>query len=223
MLSIILVSLSLIAAGDDGRSSTPEDHSAYEAAKTQAGHDAKAHVRLALWCEAHGMSAERMKHLAMAVLYDPSNALARGLMGLVAYQGKWERPEAIQQEIQDDPTRHNLIREYLERRALAPRKPDAQARLATWCEQKGLKEQAIAHFTEAVRLDPSREATWRHLGYKKQGSRWIKADELAADRLAADRQRHADKQWEPKLKRLRESLESKDPARGPRQKRRSPS
>ena len=31
------------------------------------------------------MSAERMKHLALAVLYDPTNALARGLMGMVSY------------------------------------------------------------------------------------------------------------------------------------------
>ena len=190
------------------------DLPAYEAAKVQAGHDARAHVRLALWCESHGMSAERMKHLAMAVLYDPSNALARGLMGLVAYQGKWERPEASGSEIQDDPAYHDLIREYLERRAQTARKPDAQARLAAWCEQKGLKEQAIAHYSEAVRLDPSREAAWRHLGYKKQGDRWVKAEELAAERLEAERQRHADKQWEPKLKRLREGLEAKDAAPG---------
>jgi tetratricopeptide (TPR) repeat protein len=195
MLSMVLVCLSLIAAVDDGGSSTPKDLSAYEAAKTQAGHDAKAHVRLALWCEARGMSAERMKHLAMAVLYDPSNSLARGLMGLVAYQGKWARPEAVGREIENDPAYRDLIREYLERRAHTARKPDAQARLGTWCEQKGLKQQSIAHYAEAVRLDPSRVTTWRHLGYKKQGNRWVKADELTAERLEAEWQRHADKQW----------------------------
>ena len=46
-----------------------------------------AHVRLALWCESHGLTAERLKHLSLAVLYDPSNMLARGLMGLVALHG----------------------------------------------------------------------------------------------------------------------------------------
>ena len=35
-----------------------------EAALAQVGRDADAHVRLALWCEAHGLSAERLKHLA---------------------------------------------------------------------------------------------------------------------------------------------------------------
>ena len=44
-----------------------------------------------------------MKHLAMAVLYDPSNGLARGLMGLVAYQGKWARPDDVSRQVQDDP------------------------------------------------------------------------------------------------------------------------
>ena len=53
----------------------------YQAAKSTAGHDVDAHVRLALWCEAHGLIAERIKHLSLAVLYDPSNTLARGLMG----------------------------------------------------------------------------------------------------------------------------------------------
>jgi tetratricopeptide (TPR) repeat protein len=215
MLSLLVVCLGLIGPGEEGSSppADPRDLAAYEAAKGQAGHDARAHVRLALWCESHGMSAERMKHLAMAVLYDPSNGLARGLMGLVAYQGKWERPDAVGREIQDDPAYHDLLRDYLEQRPPPPPKPDAQARLAAWCEQKGLKEQSIAHYSEAVRLDPSREATWRHLGYKKQGDRWVKPGELAAERQEVEHQRHADKHWEPRLRRLRESLESKDATR----------
>ncbi len=51
---------------------------AYKAASVRAGHDSQAHVRLALWCESHGLSAERVKQLALAILYDPSNALAPG-------------------------------------------------------------------------------------------------------------------------------------------------
>jgi hypothetical protein len=213
MLSLLAVCLGLLAADDASSPPDSADRAAYEAAQAKAGHDAKAHVRLALWCEAHGLDAERMKHLAMAVLYEPSNGLARGLMGLVAYQGKWERPDVVGREIQEDPANHDLIREYLERRSHTARKPDAQARLAAWCEQKGLKEQSIAHYLEAVRLDPSREATWRHLGYRKQSDRWVKPDELAAERLESERQRHADKLWEPKLKRLREALEGRDATR----------
>ena len=39
MLAMILVGLSLIAAADEGGSSSPTDRSAYETAKVQAGHD----------------------------------------------------------------------------------------------------------------------------------------------------------------------------------------
>ncbi len=68
---------------------------AYEAARASAGRDADSQVRLALWCEAHGLGAERWKHLAIAVLADPGNATARGLMGLVAYRGGWRSPDAV--------------------------------------------------------------------------------------------------------------------------------
>ncbi len=117
MLSLVLIGFSLIALGDEAILDPGGPRLPTRRPRAKAGHDAKAHVRLALWCESHGMSAERMKHLAMAVLYDPSNGLARGLMGLVAYQGKWERPDVVGREIQDDPAYHDLIREYLERRA----------------------------------------------------------------------------------------------------------
>src|SRR5262245_23671824 len=215
MRALALVCAALIAAEGEGSPSSiaPADRAAYEAARAKAGHDAQAQVRLALWCEAHGLSAERMKHLAMAVLYDPSNALARGLLGLVADQGKWERPEVVGRRIEDDPAARALVREYLDRRAQTPLKPDAQSRLAAWCEQNGLREQAIAHSSDVVRADPSGEATWRHLGYKKQADRWVKAEDLAAEKLEAERQKHADKQWRLRLERLREWLEGKDAAR----------
>ena len=95
----------------------PSDLAIYQTAKKEAGRDADAHVRLALWCEAHGLSAERAKHLALAMLYDPANALARGLTGLVSYKGKWGRPETIGKQIQTDPERQALLREYFDRRA----------------------------------------------------------------------------------------------------------
>ncbi|MGO9469097.1 MAG: polymorphic toxin-type HINT domain-containing protein [Isosphaeraceae bacterium] len=191
----------------------PSDLAIYQTAKKETGRDADAHVRLALWCEAHGLSAERAKHLALAILYDPANALARGLTGLVSYKGKWGRPETIGKQIQTDPERQALLREYFERRAKTASKPDAQSRLAAWCEEKGLKDEAVAHYNEVLRLDPTRESAWRHLGYKKAGNRWVKPDDLAAEKREAEIQKRADKQWKPKLEKVRDGLESKDPAR----------
>ena len=133
------------------------------------------------------MTAERMKHLAMAVLYDPSNGLARGLMGLVAHGGKWERPDEVSREARDDPRQKALLEEYLQRRAKTADKADDQWKLAQWCEQNGLKEQAVAHYHAVLRLDPRRDAAWKHLGFKKVGGRWIKPEWQAAAKREADR------------------------------------
>ena len=173
MLSILVVCFGLIAA-DDGALSAPKDsadRAAYEAAQAKAGRDAKAHVRLALWCESHGLGAERMKHLAMAVLYDPSNALARGLMGLVAYQGKWERPDQVSRQAQDDPERKALLQQYLQRRAQTPETADGHWKLAAWCEQNGLT-------APGQRPSPSRGEARSRAGYRL-GSTWVSRSRAA--------------------------------------------
>jgi hypothetical protein len=64
-----------------------------------------------------------------------------------------------------------------------------------------------------LRLDPSRDAAWRRLGYKKQGNRWVKPEEVAALKAETERQKRADKLWKSRLEKLRDGLENKDPAR----------
>ena len=56
-------------AGEAARTARP-----IGAAKAKAGQTADAQVKLALWCEAHGLTAERTRHLALAILSDPTNA-----------------------------------------------------------------------------------------------------------------------------------------------------
>jgi hypothetical protein len=189
------------------------DRSAYEAAQKQAGRDAGAHLKLALWCEAHGLSAERMKHLALAVLNDPSNALARGLMGLVSYHGQWKSPDEISRTIHEDPKQRALVREYVARRARTPEMADGHATLALWCEQNGLKLQAIAHFHQVLLLDPTRELAWKHLGFKKVGGRWIKPEVVAEAKRQVEAQKNSSKHWKPLLERWRDGLASKDKSR----------
>jgi tetratricopeptide (TPR) repeat protein len=214
MLSAVILAASLGTLSDDALStSSKPDLAAYNEAVAKTGKSADAQVRLALWCEAHGMSAERLKHLAMAVLYEPSNVLARGLMGLVAHEGKWERPEQVSQAIQNDPARQARINEYLKRRAESKDRADDQWKLAVWCEQNGLKEQADAHLREVLRLDPKRESAWKRLGFKRVGGRWIKPAEAAAAKAEALHQRKANEHWRPILERLRAGLQSKDGAR----------
>ena len=216
MFSAFFLSVAFFGAGDPPVVATTSAKPALETYRESLPFTAKtadAQVRLALWCEAHGLTAERLKHLSLAVLYDPSNALARGLMGLVAYHGKWGRPEVVGEEIQNDPAHQSIIKEYLDRRARTPDTADAQMKLAAWCDEKGLKEQAIAHYTAVTRISASHQAAWKHLGYQKQGGRWVKPDEAAAAKQEAAQQKQADKHWKPILEKLRDKLESKDAAR----------
>src|SRR3954454_5098450 len=114
MMLTLVVCSSLLAVAP--APATAADLAAYEAAKDEAGRDAEAHVKLALWCEAHGLDAERIKHLAMAVMVDPANAKARGLMGLVAYRDRWQRPEAVGEKVRADEALSAALAEYNARR-----------------------------------------------------------------------------------------------------------
>ncbi len=213
MVSVLLLCCAFLPADDparsDGQPAQP-NLAAYQEAASRVGHDADAQVKLALWCEAHGFSAERIKHLALATLSDPTNAAARGLLGLVLYQGKWQRPDDLSRQARDDPARQAILKEYLDRRARAAERPDDQWRLALWCDTHGLKEQTTVHVRRVVTLDPKREAAWRRLGFKRQGSQWVKPELAAAEKSEFEAQRHASKTWKAKLERLGESLAARD-------------
>ncbi len=201
--------LACVMAAPDEAGTVDSNLHAYKEARAVAGRDADAHVRLALWCEARGLIAERTKHLTIATLIDPNHAAARGLLGMVRYRGQWLSPDAVAAKIQADPEQQARIREYLQRRPRAADKADDQFKLALWCERNGLEDQAVAHFHRAVQLDPGREVAWKHLGYRKEKGRWVKPEQLAAEREMAEIQTKADKHWKPILEKLRSELSSK--------------
>ncbi len=212
--SIWLAGVMILGAIEsDGPSSDGSAQAAYKSAAAAAGNDASAQIRLALWCEAQGLTAERHEHLSRAILDQPSHALARGLLGFVRYQGEWERPEGIEQKLEDDRAHQQVVRDYLKRRVATPNTAKAQMDLAAWCAANHLKDEALAHYHAVTRLDPARDAAWRSLGYKKQGNRWVKPEQLAAEKQEAIRQKQADKHWRTKLIKLRDDFQSKDAAK----------
>ncbi|MGP0062325.1 MAG: polymorphic toxin-type HINT domain-containing protein [Isosphaeraceae bacterium] len=227
--TVLFAGLLVALVGDAPDSS--KDLRTYEALKAKAGKDSQAQVKLALWCEAHGLNSERMKHLAQAMLSDPRNVTARGLLGLVAFGGRWESADKIGERVKADEQRTAKLAEYEGRRAkLADKEasikkaeerykvgghPEAayavrlkgnhdlaqvHARLGLWCEQNGLKPEAIAHFTTAVHLDPSRDSSWRHLGCVKHNGRWMSPEQAATDDRDEHEQRLANRRWEPLLR-----------------------
>ncbi len=174
----------------------------YETAKAKVGRNADHHLKLALWCEAHGLHPEKLKHLALAVLIQPQNPKARALMGLIAFQGRWERPDVVGQKVQADALFAQKLAEYNDRRARTPHTADAHWKLALWCDDNGLKPEAIAHFTTVVRIDPKRDAAWKRLGYKQDKGRWVTDNQIAAGRVEAETQKLADVRWRKQLEAL---------------------
>ncbi|MDB5351230.1 MAG: hypothetical protein JWN86_2477 [Planctomycetota bacterium] len=203
---LALLCSALIAADAPATGPSPDNVVALRAAELKVGRDADSHVRLALWCEAHGMSAERMKHLAMAVMADPSHATARGLMGLVRDDGKWRRPDDVVDRTRNDEEQTKLLTEYTAIRDKTPSTADAQWKLSVWCDKHGLKPQAEGHARTVLRIDPSRRAAWERLGCKNVGGRWLTEAQILAERREANAQLMADRKWLPRLGNWRNDL-----------------
>ena len=208
---LALVALASFLVADEPTAAPPgpppaSTRAAYDQIRAAAGRSPGAQVRLAYWCEANGLSAERLRHLSQAVLADPTNAAARGLLGLVARDGRWARPEAVAADQAADANRAALLAEYDRKRSATPYTAEAQLDLGVWAEDRGLKDQARAHYTAATRLDPRKDVAWKRLGYKKHDGRWQTDAQLAADRADAEAQKDADRRWEPLLTKWRDLL-----------------
>ncbi len=75
-------------------------------------------------------------------------------------------------------------------------------KLGGWCEKNGLKLEALAHFTNAIHLDPGRETSWKRLGYVRHNNRWMTKDQIEAAKEDERVQFKADRYWEPVLRKL---------------------
>jgi hypothetical protein len=196
-------------------------------------------VSQALAAESKGQADERNALLRQAVVADPDHPAARGLLGEWADGGAWRSaadpvsPDpalaAAHETYQARRTKllaeESAARERLKAMGRLPGRGAecATARaeldretarnhagLAAWCDSAGLTTEATAHRIAALRLDPSREATWKDLGYARIDGRWVTPDEARDAKADAEAQKKADRTWEPALRQIRARLNGKD-------------
>jgi Pretoxin HINT domain len=208
MFSLALLScwLLVVVPGD---SPTAEELRAYEAAAAKAGKDVLAHIRLASWCELHGMQVERHKHLGIALELEPENPAVHGLLGQVSDGGEWRMPQAVVEDYLTDAKAKASLASYRARREKIPDTAQAHWQLAEWCEENGLPAEARAHLAAVVRLNPAREEAWKKLGYQRPKGRWTTAELATAVKAETDHQRKADAHWRPLLEKWNGGLARK--------------
>ncbi len=192
-----------------GDSPTPEELSAYQAAAAKAGANVSAHIRLASWCELHGMHLERHKHLGIALDLAPDNAAVHGMLGQVFDGGEWRMPQAVVEDYLSDARAKANLASYRARRERMSDTAQAHWQLAEWCEENGLKAEAQAHLAAVVRLNPAREEAWKKLGYQKPKGRWTNPELASAIKVEAEHQKKADAHWRSVLEKWNSGLARK--------------
>jgi hypothetical protein len=208
MRAAFLLSLGLAVSG----ASSPADQSVgdqYKDRASKAGRSADAQISLALWCEQHGLATERIEHLTKAILADPGNALARSLMGQAKDGDSWLKTDALAEKIAADAKRAASLAEYNARREKTPMTAHEQMLLAIWCDQNGLKPEAIAHYATVTRLNPRHEEAWRQLGCRKVGGRWLNDEQAKALERETSTQRVANREWGARLTSIKRKLKDR--------------
>jgi Pretoxin HINT domain len=171
--AVLCASLLVVQVGNTLAPS--HDLKTYEALRVKAGNDAQAQVKLALWCEAHGMNGERLKHLARAVLSDPKNLTARGLLGLIAIGSRWETANQAAERIKADDAQAAKRVEYRERRSKLTSDEIKSQQAADLLEKKGDMQAAYT-----ARVKSSRRLASAHL----ELGLWCERNDLKPEQTA---------------------------------------
>ena len=188
------------------------ERGATKPAAVSAHSPAEALVKKALQAEAAGDQKAHAEYLAQAVAADPDYAPAHWQLGEVLIDGQWRAVDSAAAI----SSMSAKFREYQQRRSRVRPQAEDLIKLANWCEQAGLAEQAKLHRQAALQLPTTRAQ--RHeltdkLGLVRFHKQWMTA-------AAADTIKKHDKElektmreWKPVLTRLRGDLESRDTAR----------
>lgn len=117
-----------------------------------------------------------------ALEFDPDNAKARKRLGYARQGDSWQRDPAIDVKTGNVRTSgieaHEKEMEQRKARAHAAAAKELE-KLAAWCRQKGLGEEAKLCLRRLLEFDRRNPRALQELGYVAEGERWIAPEELA--------------------------------------------
>ena len=153
----------------------------------QRSRSAQQQVQEALQREIYGLESDRQELLAAATKKVPGFAPAMWQLGYLKDQrNRWVKADDyLLQGSAAAP-----LAEYLRTRGRYAVTVQGQVDLAKWCEEKKLPDQARAHFSRVLELEPNHAAARAALGYERIGGLWVSREERVADaQLALDEQK----------------------------------
>jgi hypothetical protein len=164
--------------------------------------DASEAVQDALRCEIGGNDQQRNESLRTILEQKPDHAPALWHTGHVREDNRWLKFD----EVAERSPRDKILAEYRQRRQEGEGTVEGQLALARWCAKHRLHDQARAHWTEALRMDPNHAEARRALGHRRVGDVWLSPDEIEQFRAQADRMAENLRDWAPKLTRIGHAL-----------------
>ena len=155
-------------------------------------------VREALTAELDGRSRDRDYWAEEAIKLAPARPTVRWLDGQVSVSGRWVKIEQAPGLVGRDQD----YQRYLHLRSMFSDTGEGQYQLGVWCEKLRLKEQARAHFTRAVQLDPDHAAARSRLGFTRIAGQWQSAAKLRQIESLRKKLQTDYENWKPKVDRI---------------------
>jgi hypothetical protein len=159
--------------------------------------------------ELDGRNEDRDYWARQALQSAPDNPAAHWLAGEAQIDGRWttisEAPSAMAAD--------ENYREYLRIRSKYAATARDQLRLGAWCAAHGLKDQARAHNTRVIDLDPNNAAARQRLGHKWFRGQWRTGKEIEEAQARQKQLRSDLTEWRPTVLKLRQALSASDEER----------
>ena len=154
--------------------------------QAQKSRGAQQQVQEALQREIYGLESDRQQLLAAATKKVPGYAPAMWQLGYLKDQrNRWVKADDYLQQ----GTAAAPLSSYLRVRGNYTDTAEGQLALAKWCEEKKLLDQARAHLSRVLDLEPNHLGARAALGFERIGGLWISREERDSDaKLAREEQ-----------------------------------